>query len=60
MDARHDQVTALHMRMGSVRAQTGAARVPAEMMQFVGDIRHVHLTDQVAITRGFGIDVHDA
>src|SRR5262245_21969332 len=45
MDARHDQVTSLHMRMRSVRAQARAACVPAEMMQFVACVRHVHLAD---------------
>ena len=60
IDAGHDQVAALHMGMRSVRAQAGAACVPAEMMQLVAGIRHVHLADNIAVTRGCGIDVHDA
>src|SRR5438128_8529714 len=39
-DPRHDQVAALDMRMRRVRAQAGRARVPAEMMELVADIRH--------------------
>ena len=60
IDARHDQVAAFHMGMRSVRAQAGAACVPAEMMQLVAGIRHVHLADDMAVAGGCGIDVHDA
>ena len=60
VDARHDQVAAFHMRMRSVRAQAGAAGVPAEMMQLIAGIRHVHLADDMAVAGGGGIDVHDA
>ena len=60
VDARHHQVAAFHMGMRSVRAQAGAACVPAEMMQLVAGMRHVHLADDMAVAGGCGIDVHDA
>ena len=59
-DARHDQVTALHVGMRSVRAEAGAARVPAEMMQLIVAVRHIHLADDMAVAGRGGIDVHDA
>jgi hypothetical protein len=60
MDAGLDQVGAFDVRMWIVRAQASAARVPAEMMQLVAGVRHVHLANEMAVARGQRIDVHDA
>src|ERR1700693_2381295 len=42
---RHYQVTPLGVRVRSVRTKASAASVPAEVMQFIADIGHVHLAD---------------
>ena len=57
--ARHHQVTSLHVRMRRVRAQTGTARVPAEMVQLVARIRHVHATDDRAVRLRRRVEIHD-
>src|SRR5262249_18532386 len=59
MDTRHDQIAAFYMGMRGMRAQTGAAGVPAEMMQLVADIWHLNLAKDAAGTWGWGIDVDD-
>src|SRR6516162_909041 len=41
----HDQISALDMRMRHVRAQTGAARVPTEMMQLIARSGHLDATN---------------
>ena len=38
VDARHDQIPPLHVRMRRVRAQAGAAGVPAEVMQLIAGV----------------------
>src|SRR5512132_859904 len=55
----HDEVASLHMRMRRVRAQARRARVPAEMVEFVADLRRRHLADDLGIRRRFRIDVDD-
>ena len=60
VDAGHDQVAALDVRMRRVGAKAGAAGVPSEMVQFVADVGHVQLADQVAVATGCGIDIHHA
>src|SRR5215471_12280045 len=60
MDTRHDQIAAFYMGMRGMRAQTGAAGVPAEMMQLVAGIRHVNLANDTAVTWGRRIDIDDA
>ena len=60
VDARHDQIPPLHVRMRRVRAQAGTAGVPAEVMQLVAGVRHVGLADETAVAVRLGIDVHDA
>src|SRR5262245_2672404 len=60
IDTSYHQVSAFRMGTPRVRAQPGPACVPPEMMQLVAGIRHVHLADNIAVTRGFGIDVHNA
>jgi hypothetical protein len=60
IDARHDQVATLHVGMRRVRAETGTARVPTEVMQFIASRYHVGLTDEAAVGVRIGIDVHDA
>ena len=60
VDARHDQIPPLHVRMRRVRAEAGAAGVPAEMMEFVPAVRHVGLSDQTAVALRSGVDVQDA
>ena len=55
--ARHDQVAALHVRMRGIRAQTGAARVPPEMVQLVAGAWHDDAFDRRAITGRLGIQI---
>src|ERR1700738_2166373 len=57
---RHDQIAPLRVRVRSIRAKASAASVPAEVMQFVTDIRHLHLSDQLAVARRRWIYVHYA
>src|SRR5580704_15768806 len=45
-DAGHDQIAPLGMGMRRVRAQASAARVPAEVMQFISGVGHIHLPDK--------------
>ena len=47
------------MRMRRVGAQTGRARVPAEMMQFVPGIRHRHRVEDFGVGLRTGIDIDD-
>ena len=56
----HDQVTALDVRMRRVGAKRCAARVPAEMVQFVAGARHFELSDDLAVGRGLRVDVEHA
>jgi protein involved in polysaccharide export with SLBB domain len=46
---RDDQVAAFHMGMRGVRAQRGAACVPAEVMQLVSGVRHVDPAYDLAV-----------
>ena len=55
--AGHDEITAFGMRMRRIRTQAGAAGVPAEMMQFVADVRHCHRADHLRVGWRSGIDV---
>ena len=57
---RHYQVTALRVRVRGIGAKTSAAGVPAEVMQFITDIGHVHLSDEFAVGRRRWIYVHHA
>ncbi len=64
MDARRtqprdDQVAPFKVGMGSVRAQGGTARVPAEVMQFIADIREIQPVDNAAVRLGGWIDIDD-
>ncbi len=60
VDAGHDQVAALNVRMRRVRAKAGAAGVPSEMVQFVANVGHVQLPHQVAVGGGLRVDIHHA
>ena len=59
-DARHDQVTTLHVRVRGLRAEARAARVPAEVMQLIIAVGKIHLADELTIRGGARIDVNDA
>jgi hypothetical protein len=48
------------VRVRHGRAQGRAARVPAEVVQFVADVRHVQPTHDLAVAARVGIDVHRA
>ncbi len=56
---RHHQVPALDMRVRRIRAETGGARIPAEMMQLVARVRHRHGADDRRVGFRFGIDIDD-
>ena len=56
--ARHNEITALHMGMRRVGAEARRAGVPAEMMQLVAGVRHGDRVDDLRIARRFGIDIH--
>jgi hypothetical protein len=53
-----DQVAALDVGMGRVRAQGRAAGVPAEMMQLIAGVRQLHPPDHLPVGRGTGIHIH--
>ena len=55
--AGHDQVPALHVRVRRVRAQRAAARVPAEVVQLVAEVRQVGPADHLAVPVGCRVDV---
>src|SRR5215471_21270130 len=55
----YHEVAPLDMRVWRVRAETGAARVPAEVVQFVTGIRHRHAADDLAVARRGWIDIDD-
>jgi hypothetical protein len=55
--ARHDEVAALDMRVRRVRAEARGAGVPAEMMQFVADVRHRHGVDDAGVGGGGGVQI---
>ena len=60
LDARDDQVAALRMGMRHVGAEACAAGIPAEVMEFVAGIRHIHTADNRAVRTGRGVHVHYA
>jgi hypothetical protein len=45
--------------MRSVRAESGAAGIPAEVMQFISGIGHVHSTNNLAVLLGFRVYIND-
>jgi hypothetical protein len=57
--AGHEEVAALHMRVGRPRAQRRRAGVPAEVVQLVADVRHVQPADGRAVRRRAGLQVDD-
>src|ERR1700691_477213 len=59
LDAWHDQVAPLGMRMWHVRAEASAASVPTEMVQFVAGVGHVHAAHKTAVGRGRRVHIHD-
>src|ERR1700730_10879604 len=48
---RHYQVAPLRVRVRSIRAKACAARVPAAVMQFITDIGHLHISEELAAAR---------
>jgi hypothetical protein len=59
-DAGHDQVAPLDVGVRGLRAQAGAAGVPAEVVQLVVATRKIHLADELAVGGGPQIEVDDA
>jgi hypothetical protein len=59
-DTRRDQVTPFRMSVRRVGAETCAAGVPAEVMQFVSGVGHIHLADELAVSQGRRIEVNHA
>jgi hypothetical protein len=57
---RHQQVAALDVRMGRVRAQRRAAGVPAVVMQFVADVRDLGAANHLAEGGRAGVNVNHA
>ncbi len=47
--AGDDEIAALDVRMRRVRAERGTAGVPAEVVEFIADVRHGHATDDLGI-----------
>src|ERR1700683_3777500 len=47
------------MRVRSIRAESGTARIPAEMVQLISDVGHFHLPHDLAVLFRRGVDVHD-
>ena len=56
-NTRHDQVAPLQVRVGRVRAEGGAARVPAEVVQLVTRGRHFYPADDRRACRRPRVDV---
>src|SRR6185503_18682860 len=59
-DSRDNQVPALHVRVRGLRTEARAARVPAEVMQFVVAVWKIHLAYQLAVIWGFRLELDDA
>ncbi len=59
-DARHNQVTTLHVRVRGLRAEARAASVPAKVMQLVIVIGKIHLAEELTIRGGARVDVDDS
>ena len=55
--ARHHQVAPFRVRVRSVGAQARGAGVPAEVMQLVALVRHLHAADDRGVCFRLGIDV---
>ena len=54
---RHNQVTTLDVRMRGVRAKGRTARIPTKVMQLVAKLRHLDLTDALAVGARVGINI---
>jgi hypothetical protein len=50
LQPRHNQVTALDVRVRRPRAERGAAGVPAEMVELVAGVRHLDAADELAVS----------
>jgi len=48
------------VRMRSIRAETGTARIPSKVMQFVAGVRHLHASDDFSVPRGRRIHIDHA
>ncbi len=46
---RYNQVAALDVRMRRIRAKGRAARIPAEMVQLIAELRQGHLAHTLAV-----------
>ena len=60
LNARHDEIAPLHVRMRRVGAEAGAAGIPAEVVQLVAGVWHVGLADEAAVAARIGIEIDDA
>src|ERR1700722_6150920 len=57
LDAGNDQISPLGMWMRHIRTETSTARVPAEVMQFVARVGHVHATHNRSVSLGGGVQI---
>jgi hypothetical protein len=60
IDAGNNQVAALGVRVRGIGTETGAAGVPAEVMELVAGLAHIDTTDDLAVAGGARVDVHHA
>ena len=58
--ARHHEKSPLDVRVRRVGAEMRAARVPAEVVQFVAAVRQLELTDESSVGRGCRVGIDDA
>src|SRR5215469_1726353 len=59
-DARHNQITALHVRVRILRTEACAARVPSEVMELIITVGEVHLANELTICGGMRVEVDDS
>ena len=55
--ARNEQVATFQVGMGGVRAERGAARVPAEVVELVAHVRRLDAARLLAVAGRLGVDV---
>ena len=59
-ESRDQEVAALDVRVRRVGAEGGAAGVPAEVVELVAGVGHLHAADDLGVRGGAGVDVDDA
>jgi hypothetical protein len=57
--AGNQQIAPLQMRVRHGRAERGGAGVPAEVMQFIARVRHVHASHDLAVVGGLRVHIQD-